>query len=451
MTGQNPRRVRGTTGRPTTLRDTASIISGMGFVDLFGGAGGMSLGFEMEGFRPLATLDSFSPGLDTYRRNFPSVPPGGVVCADASAPGAISSFVKAAGLRRGDVSVVIGGPPCQGFSVAGRVKLASLDDQSKTWKDSRFINDPRNLLYRSFIGFIDRLRPDVVVMENVTGMLSYKDGAVVKEIEETLKKIGYPHCDHKVLNAADYGVPQMRHRVFFMATKKGLDVSWPDQTHVPRTGSEPLLHDEVLQCHVTTWDAIKDLPRLERPKKRSKVKNRKLTYRSTPSCDFQLTMRGNLSHVENNVTRWHREKDIEVFRKMRPGDRWADLPVKVRRKIGYSDKSFNDKWRRLPTDRPSWTVTSHLSKDGYMFIHPTQERTISVREAARLQSFPDWFVFEGSRSAQFQQIGNAVPPLLAAAIARTVGESLKRRHKYGAYGNRDPLRAGSLAAAAACA
>ena len=113
---------------------------------------------------------------------------------------------------------------------------------------------------------------------------------------------------------------------------------------------------------------------------------------------------------------------------MKQGDKWVDLPDAVRKKIGYSDKSFNDKWRRLPQDKPSWTVTSHLSKDGYMFIHPTQCRTISVREAARLQSFPDKFVFEGSRSAQFQQIGNAVPPLLAAAIACAVGKSFERRH-----------------------
>ena len=393
---------------------------GVGFVDLFGGAGGMSLGFKMAGFRPLATLDSFGPGNDTYRKNFSSMPPENVVCADAGAPGAIEEFVATTGLKRGDARVVIGGPPCQGFSVAGRVKLASLDTEKGTRADPRFIDDPRNLLYKSFIKFIAHLRPDVVVMENVTGMISYKNGAVVKEIESNLAELGYPNCDHRVLNAADYGVPQMRNRVFFMATRSGLTASWPKPTHMKKTKSTVIDPGKAPKYHVTAWDAICDLPRVRRPEKNAKSKNRKLEYSKPPLCDFQKKMRGTMTAVENNTTRWHRQKDLEVFDHMKPGDRWADLSRSDKNKIGYNDDSFNDKWRRLPLNRPSWTVTSHLSKDGYMFIHPTQNRTISVREAARLQSFPDRFVFEGSRSSQFKQIGNAVPPLLARAIALSV-------------------------------
>ena len=160
------------------------------------------------------------------------------------------------------------------------------------------------------------------------------------------------------------------------------------------------------------------------PKKNTKSKNLQLEYSKPPSCDFQKNMRGAMTTVENNITRWHRQKDLEVFDHMKPGDRWADLSPRDKKKIGYNDDSFNDKWRRLPLNKPSWTVTSHLSKDGYMFIHPKQNRTISVREAARLQSFPDKFVFEGSRSSQFKQIGNAVPPLLAKAIALSVRKIL---------------------------
>ncbi|MBL7015090.1 MAG: DNA cytosine methyltransferase, partial [Nitrosopumilus sp.] len=143
-------------------------------------------------------------------------------------------------------------------------------------------------------------------------------------------------------------------------------------------------------------------------------------YKSDPSCKYQEWLRGNAVTVENNVTRWHREKDIEVFKNMLPGGKWSDLSDSDRKKIGYSDDSFEDKWKRLPINSHSWTVTSHLHKDGYMYIHPRQNRTISVREAARLQSFPDSFVFYGSRSAQFKQIGNAVPPLLSMAIAKHV-------------------------------
>ena len=131
-------------------------------------------------------------------------------------------------------------------------------------------------------------------------------------------------------------------------------------------------------------------------------------------------MRGENVTVENNVTRWHRKKDIEVFRNMYPGSRWCDLSNTDRKKIGYSDDSFEDKWKRLPINSYSWTVTSHLHKDGYMYIHPRQNRTISVREAARLQSFPDSFIFYGSRSSQFKLIGNAVPPLLSMAVAKHV-------------------------------
>ena len=411
--------------KPTVKGHARHSLRGDSFVDLFGGAGGMSLGFKMAGFRPVATLDSFGPGTDTYRRNFPDVPSEHVVCSDASAPNTIDDFLGATELKRGGVKVVVGGPPCQGFSVAGRVKLASLERGHNTKKNPRFIEDPRNLLYKSFIEFIRHLQPEVVVIENVTGLLSYKNGAVVDEIKETLKSVGYPECDHRVLNAADYGVPQTRHRVFFMAARRGSKISWPNPTHVTQTGSDSLLPRTTLP-HVTVWDAISDLPRISRPKKGAKSKNSRRKYSSDPSCSFQRSMRGNLTYVENNITRWHRKKDLDVFNKMDNGDKWSDLPVADRRKIGYSDKSFNDKWRRLPMDKPSWTVTSHLSKDGYMFIHPTQCRTISVREAARLQSFPDQFVFEGSRSAQFQQIGNAVPPLLAAAIARTVKKLLKR-------------------------
>ena len=386
------------------------------------------MGFKMAGFHPVATLDSFGPGTDTYRRNFPDVPPEHVICSDASAPNAIDDFLDATALKRGRVKVVVGGPPCQGFSVAGRVKLASLESKQNARKNPRFIEDPRNLLYKSFIEFVRHLQPEVVVIENVTGMLSYKNGAVVDEIKGTLKSIGYPECDHRVLNAADYGVPQMRRRVFFMAGKKGMKIAWPEPTHITRTGSDSLL-PRTTRPHVTVWDAISDLPRISRPEKGDRLENSRRKYSSGPSCSFQRSMRGSLSHVENNITRWHRKKDLKVFKKMHNGDKWADLSDENRRMIGYSDKSFNDKWRRLPMDKPSWTVTSHLSRDGYMFIHPTQCRTISVREAARLQSFPDQFVFKGSRSAQFQQIGNAVPPLLAAAIARAVNKLLKRQHK----------------------
>ena len=145
-----------------------------------------------------------------------------------------------------------------------------------------------------------------------------------------------------------------------------------------------------------------------------------MEYKTNPTCDFQTWARKNSGKVDNNITRWHRDMDKEIFAKMKPGDKWADLSARDRKRIGYNDDSFNDKWKRLPKNRPSHTIVAHLQKDGYMFIHPTQDRTISVREAARLQSFPDSFVFCGGRGSQFRQVGNAVPPLLARAVGKNV-------------------------------
>lgn len=391
----------------------------LGFVDLFGAPGGMSLGFKMAGMQPLAALDIFSSGVQTYRRNFPGVRPENVMCADASADDVVEKFRLTTRLGQGDVDVIIGGPPCQGFSIVGRPKIASLvkNGQRHGDADAKFIDDERNDLYKSFIKFVESFQPRITVMENVPGMLSYKDGDVVRQVCNDFQSIGYGAVDYMVLNAADYGVPQTRKRIFFIAAKEKTNITWPAQTHFHNGGLDGSLFP-ALQKHVAVMDAIGDLPRISLPEKNVKKTDSRRKYRHDPTCEFQEWARGDADRVHNNITRWHRQKDIDVFNNMAPGSKWSNLSYSDRRKIGYSNDSFNDKWKRLPLDRPSWTVVSHLSKDGYMYIHPTQRRTISVREAARLQSFPDSFVFSGSRSAQFRQIGNAVPPLLAMAIAR---------------------------------
>ena len=182
----------------------------LGFVDLFGAPGGMSLGFKMAGMRPLAALDIFSSGVQTYRRNFPGVRPENVMCADASADDVVEKFRLTTRLGQGDVDVIIGGPPCQGFSIVGRPKIASLvkNGQRHGDADAKFIDDERNDLYKSFIKFVESFQPRITVMENVQGMLSYKDGDVVRQVCDDFQSIGYGAVDYMVLNAADYGVPQ---------------------------------------------------------------------------------------------------------------------------------------------------------------------------------------------------------------------------------------------------
>jgi DNA (cytosine-5)-methyltransferase 1 len=394
----------------------------LAFVELFGVPGGMSMGFKLAGMKSVGALDIFEPGIETYRKNFPEVNEENVVCADASAPNVVEKFQNITSLKKGDIDIIIGGPPCQGFSTMGRIKMASLvkSGQRSGNSDARFINDKRNHLYKSFIKFVDKFKPKAIVMENVLGMVSYKNGSVVKQIKEDFRDIGYPNVDSKVLNAVDYGVPQSRKRIFFVATKTNKPITWPKETHFPKNGMDRALISPSSKYQTTVWEAIGDLPVLKLPEKNSKTAHSERKYKSSPSCEYQEWLRSNAVTVENNVTRWHREKDIEVFKNMSPGGKWSELSDSDRKKIGYSNDSFVDKWKRLPINSHSWTVTSHLHKDGYMYIHPRQNRTISVREAARLQSFPDSFVFYGSRSAQFKQIGNAVPPLLSMAIAKHV-------------------------------
>jgi len=402
-----------------------NFVVRLSFIDLFGAPGGMSLGFKMAGMKPLAALDNFKDGMETYRKNFGLK--DNAMCFDVNTNGTVKEFRDKTKLRKGDIDVIIGGPPCQGFSIMGRIKIASLvkNGQRKGHSaDPRFIDDERNRLYKAFIKFVDYYKPKGVVMENVLGMRSYRNGSVTRQIIQDFNRVGYANADYSILNAADYGTPQIRKRIFFIATRKNIAIRWPKNTHFKKSQFDRSLLDPNLHEHVTVGDAIGDLPHMRPPAKNLKLKDFVKPYGKDPSCEYQRWARNKLVEVHNNITRWHRKKDLEVFQNMPPGSRWSELSARDRKKIGYSDKSFIDKWKRLSNNKPSWTVTSHLHKDGYMYIHPTQNRTITVREAARLQSFPDHFVFEGSRSSQFKQVGNAVPPLMAYAVAKSVKKML---------------------------
>ena len=396
------------------------------FIDLFGAPGGMSRGFQMAGFKPLGMLDIFEDGVNTYRKNFPKVPDRNAVLADASSPRIIKHFEKETGLRPGDIDVIVGGPPCQGFSTVGRVMIGSLVRKGMRTgrsKNPRFIDDPRNNLYKSFVKFVKHFKPKAVVMENVPGMMSYKDGDVADQIRKDLVACGYTNTQFQILNAENFGVPQKRRRIIFIGTRAGGKIAWPDITHLEVRGGQKRL-DDGMASPVTVGDAFADLPPLNLPERGAKMKDEVAEYAKRAISEYQKYVRGDSAELHNHITRWHRDKDVEIFNYMKQGMKWKDLPDRYRKLIGYDDSSFNDKWKRLVLDEPSWTVVSHLSKDGYMYIHPTESRTISVREAARLQSFPDSFVFTGSRGSQFKQIGNAVPPLFAKAIAEAVKKSI---------------------------
>jgi len=389
------------------------------FIDLFGAPGGLSLGCELAGFRSLACVDIDDDALDTYAHNFPSS-----VCI----PGDIKriespDLMKKLGISPGELALIAGGPPCQGFSTIGRVKIASLV-RARVWTDvkipiPRFIDDPRNVLYREFVRIVKDLQPKFVIMENVPGMMSYRDGEIVEQIRQDFASIGYG-VDARVLNAVNFGVPQRRKRIFFVGNRLGLPNPFPPPTHFDTSRSKGELLDEYMEVRdgrraVTVWDAIGDLPELD-PNGGSE----EMDYDKQPFSAYQEWAREASARVYNHKCRYTNETDIEVFGKMEEGMWWRDLPQELKERYGYRDDIFHDKLKKLKRTEPSWTVVAHLYKDGYMYIHPTQARTITVREAARLQSFPDRFMFRGSRTAQFKQVGNAVPPLLARAVASAV-------------------------------
>jgi len=392
-------------------------------IDLFGAPGGLSLGFEMAGFLSLATVDVDADGLKTYGRNFPK---SKTILKDIRSV-ECEWFLAEVGISKGECDVLLGGPPCQGFSSVGRVKIASLVRKG-VWKltngNPRLIDDPRNLLYREFLRFVESIGPAFFVMENVLGIRSYMNGQIVKEIVRGFEDTGY-RTDLKILDAAEYGVPQHRRRVFFIGNKLGVPNPFPKPTH--RTTDIETLDKFMgvggvrLPKAVTVWNAIGDLPWIRAGANRDRT-----NYTKDPSCEYQKWARNGSEAVHNHITRPHGKRDQKVFSKMKPGDQWKDLPKRDRDRYGYRDDVFTDKFKRLWKHKSAWTIASHIHKDGYVYIHPTQTRTVSVREAARLQSFPDTFVFEGSRTEQFRQVGNAVPPLMARAIAVEIRKVLEK-------------------------
>jgi len=383
-----------------------------GFLDVFGTPGGLSLGFEMAGFKSLGVIDNDKYGLETYTRNFPNAQK---IELDARSVGekelqSIFSLQK-------NIDVVVGGPPCQGFSIVGRVKRASIV-RSREKKghevNPRFVDDPRNALYKEFVRIVNRVSPKFFVMENVLGLASYKNGRVVQEILEDFEKIGFK-TDFSVLDSSDFGVPQRRKRIFFIGNSLGLRNLFPQhKVDVQRKGKS------LKRPLETVRNAIGDLPRISAGDGAEVCK-----YDKKPMTPYQKWARRGSKSLHNHVARWHSDKDIYLFKHMMQGQKWADLPEKLKDMYGYRNDIFLDKMKRLTWDEPAWTVVSHLSKDGYLYIHPKQHRTITVREAARLQSFPDRFIFEGPRTSQFHQVGRAVPPLLAKAVARVLKRQLQ--------------------------
>ena len=351
-------------------------------VDLFAGCGGLSLGLEQAGYSVALAVDQDPWAIETHQHNIP----GTVQNLDLGDEEHVSELIAL--LQDVPVDLVAGGPPCQPFSRAGRSKIRSLVNEGH-----RDPTDARARLWESFIRVVREIRPTAALMENVPDMALGDDFATVREITAELTDAGYD-VHTRFVDAWRFGVPQHRQRFILVALREGRAFKWPE-------GCEE---------QVTLREAIGDLPRLGSTTGCSELPAR------APEHPFQKRARHGMEDrhlVWDHLTRPVRDDDREAFRLMTPGTRYADLPAEHRR---YRSDIFDDKYNRLCWDGLSRSITAHIAKDGYWYIHPEEHRTLTVREAARIQTFPDRFRFAGTRTNAFTQIGNAVPPALAEAI-----------------------------------
>jgi DNA (cytosine-5)-methyltransferase 1 len=368
-------------------------------IDLFSGAGGLSLGLEAAGYQVALAVDLDEWALETHAHNFEGL----ALKLDLAAPDVRDGIVA---LFEGvDVGLVAGGPPCQPYSRAGRSKIRSLVEDG--------VRDPldhRRELWRAFLDVVERIRPRAVLMENVPDMALGDDTLVLRRLLGALEAAGY-ETDARLVDTWLHGVPQHRQRLVVVGLREGGPFQWPE------AGEQ-----------VTLRDAISDLPVLDSAG--GEVGGVVLAY-AGPRSDFQRRARKHClgdgdDVIFDHVTRAVRSDDLEAFRLMKPGTLYSDLPEGLRR---YRADIFDDKYNRLDWDDLSRSITAHIAKDGYWYIHPAQHRTLTVREAARIQTFPDHFRFAGSRSHQFAQIGNAVPPALAEAVGSVLLDATRSNGK----------------------
>jgi DNA (cytosine-5)-methyltransferase 1 len=388
---------------------TSKNRQGPTFIDLFAGAGGLSIGLEMAGFN-LKYANEISP---IFSKTLQASHPSALVSVDdikSVKPDAIRDQI---GISKGELDVVAGGPPCQGFSINA---------------PRRSTEDHRNHLFWNYLGFVESFFPKVVIIENVPGMLSFNNGETVRAILKALEELGY-RTAVRILGAPYYGIPQMRWRTVFLATRLDIDplALYPPPTHNSDVrpnftsrldGNSLVVSPEdrasgILKSPVTVWDAISDLPAIENGGCIPEAK-----YLAKASTEIQRILRKNSDKVFNHQAAGLGQANLERLPHIPPGGSWRDIPHDLlpagMRKARRSDHT--KRYGRLHPEGIASTILTKCDPHWGAYIHPKQDRIISVREAARLQSFPDIVRFHGNLSDQYKQVGNAVPPLLGKAI-----------------------------------
>lgn len=399
-----------------------SIQRKFNFIDLFCGAGGFAKGFEMTGkFKCIGGVDNVKAAIETHKLNFSD---SVSVHADIRElpPKKFHELINFQ-----NVDIVIGGPPCPTFSTIGHAKIQSINKEN----GGCITEDPRNVLFMDFLDYVKYFKPKMFIMENVPQFLTKYKGETFKEVKRIIQRDlpEYQICEEvKVLNSVNYGVPQYRRRMIMVGHLKEYTFKYPRITHWFKGSSlniDPNSNEtdiNKLEPHVSVESAISDLPKISDNWRISECE-----YSRFDNLDsYQKLMRSKTDRsVKNNICRMSNARAKKVFAHMKQGDIYMDLPKEVRQILPFREDIFKDRLKRLVLKNPSWTILAHIGMDGYMYIHPTELRTLSVREAARIQSFPDDFVFIGNQQETYVQVGNAVPPIMAKAIANSVYEGLK--------------------------
>ena len=345
-------------------------------LDLFCGAGGLSCGLDaVKGFQTRVALDFDERAINTFSKNFSDVD---CICGDITKKDIKEKVIELC--KKNKINMVVGGPPCQGFSLKGK---------------NLGLNDPRNFLFLEYYDIVKKIRPEIFVIENVKNMISSGNGYFIRQIYDKFESIGYT-LNHGILNAYDFGVPQTRERTIIIGTisKKGIS-----------------LPDEYVRTKVTVRDAISDLSYLNSGEGKDVDE-----YRKKPLSNYQKILRKNSRKLYNHKATAHSQVALNKLKLIPPEGDKSSMPIEF---IG--NQKFSTTWSRLMWDKPSPTIDTRFdTPSNGRNSHPYLQRSITPREAARIQSFPDTFIFYGNKCSICKQIGNAVPPLLAKAIAKHI-------------------------------
>lgn len=350
-------------------------------IDIFSGAGGLSLGAEMAGFEVRYAVEKDKSAAMTYRHNHPNT----LVLEDD-----IHNIDPWEHLLPNEhVSIIFGGPPCQGFSFSNTM--------------SRNMDNPNNSLFEEFLRFVNEIQPDWFLFENVEGFVHFEEGKILHLVEQHFKDMGY-QVFPKVLWASDYGVPQHRNRFFMVGNRLGIKFEYP----------------EPFGIKITVNDAIGDLPDLMNGQQADTLSYKLPAYKASK---YAQIMRNHSKHSYQNYVSRNADYVIERYTHIGQGQNWRAIPDELMQNYANKKNCHSGIYKRLKADEPSVVISNYRKN---MLIHPFQDRGLSVREAARLQSFPDTFYFDGCLMSIQQQIGNAVPPLLAKAVFAKIFEYINK-------------------------